>query len=249
MQLTWITFPYGKGYDGTGITIKPLTFGELLAFSRGYSPNLPDVNRFLYLYNMMKARYADQVPLSKLVLPDIAYVMYYTFALSLTPDASWTATYKCECGKENMIDINPADIKFRVYDNVKFRVKLQEAEGELTFSLPTGNDLEKVLSLTTKYKKALPLEVAVLLAGIEEFKQAPNQVEQFVMNSYRRDAYIFMELMDMAASVFQPMKHKCECGNESYVKYADIIQTDFFRLFIYHQQLAHDKDRDAASAS
>lgn len=223
-------------YDFDSVNIIPFTFLDIINYVRDFPKNADEYTKFIARYQILRKKVSN---VEKMYLPDIYYVAYLMFGISINDQIDIQANYDCNhCGTTNKIKIKNTDLKYKKYQNVIFERTFTDGR-ELTFQLPRGFEIEKRIHKIVQLAQGanVPLSVAFLIMGTKDFEVKPVEVYRMITGATHEDAAILMELLEEFTDPIEPYESVCPtCGNTNYVDLYNILETDFFRIFILNSR-------------
>ncbi|MEM4484137.1 MAG: hypothetical protein QXS19_09485 [Candidatus Methanomethylicia archaeon] len=226
------TFPVGSSgvYPFNEVIIRPLNFAGFIQYIRNYPQASDQYTTFLYTYNVVR-NYVTH--LDMLFLPDIYYVFFLFWGISVNKNMEFTITHACDsCGHKNSLSITSADISFKSFDSPIFEVSISGNTYQCKF--PTGEKIRTHLPRLMASGKNYDLDVAFLILSFIEFERRGAEIENLVANASHDD---IVNLLTVLADYIHPPANEyvyacSKCKSRNYVNYYNHLATDFFRVFM-----------------
>jgi len=227
-------------YDFGFVDVYPLTFVDIIDYVRN-RPNssgiIADYEFFMYNMQLMRRKVPQSV---HLLWPDLLYVNYLMWALSVSADFGINISYICNnCRHNNKIRIGLEDIAFKPYGGPGFII--DTPDGQLKGWFRRGAEMEKKISDYVSRARAsiLPFDVAVLMMSLELYDQNPIAAEQFIKEATHDTAYQLLDYYYYITHPIVPISHTCEnpqCGAIREIPIQYILERDFFLVFIDNRE-------------
>lgn len=227
-------------YDFGFVDVHPLTFVDIIDYIRNRPSSTGIIADYeFFMYNMQLMR--RKVPQSgQLLWPDLLYVNYLMWALSVSPDFEINISYTCNnCRHNNKVKVGLEDISFKPYGGPGFII--DTPNGELKGWFRSGAEMEKKISDYVSRARGfiLPFDVAVLMMSLELYDQNPMAAEQFIREATHDTAYQLLDYYYYITHPIMPIIHTCEnpqCGTTREIPIQYILERDFFLVFIDNRE-------------
>jgi len=222
------------------VDVYPLTFVDIIDYIRNRPTSTGIIADYeFFMYNMQLMR--RKVPQSgQLLWPDLLYVNYLMWALSVSADFGINISYTCNnCGHHNKLRVGLEDISFKPYGGPGFII--DTPNGQLKGWFRRGAEMEKKISdyVNRARGSILPFDVAVLMMSLELYDQNPMDAEQFIREATHDTAYQLLDYYYYITHPIMPVIHTCEnpqCGATREIPIQYILERDFFLVFIDNRE-------------
>lgn len=239
----------GYGYPFPSITIKPMTFIEIV----GYLESVPSDKLDRYLFDI-KAVTADDPNINNCYIMDLDYLIFMKKFITVSKDLSLKVTVKCpKCGNKITKYIKLSDITFKAADPMILAGAEVELNGGIyNITAPTVNDFIDVFGNYLRSRKISDLDTIKIISLFKEFNTRPNVMEHAVMNSMYDNITLLLALKDLYFNRTEPIiitcdecssnndEEGCEEGGSVTVSVNDLI-VDFFREIIINNPINENK--------
>lgn len=222
-----------SNYDFPTILISPMKLPQLM----DYEDNLPkdEVLRFIYDIEVLKK---DNENLSKVLIPDIPFLVYLKMAVSISKDLEFTIDVKCDQGHSSNIRLSMDKLEYRWIPTKILDDQFVILGGKkLTVQVPTVDHFMTVVNNCSRSGSTNNLDQMKLIALFKEYDRSPNEVENSVLNATHEDVGTLSQLLELYYSAIKPLKWRCPIceegghGRDLLIK-ADKLHLEPFRLCI-----------------
>lgn len=198
-----------KGIDprSQSLEIKPLTFKELLKYSREQDSAKTDLQKFLVDYNYLKSTLPNWKSIS---LMDLDYVIYRFKKLTISDNKEFNVEHKCsDCGTLNTLYLD--DSRINLSHQIRYDYKGQIVLNNKTYQyeIPTLEFFDSVLTKITRYNKGFELIIIKLISTFPDFNNSPNEIESIVINAVGDDIIRLSVLESMYYDSKININHQC----------------------------------------
>jgi len=227
-------------YDFGFVDVYPLTFVDIIDYVRNRPSSsgiIADYEFFMYNMQLMRRKVPQSV---QLLWPDLLYVNYLMWALSVSADFGINISYICNnCRHNNKIRIGLEDIAFKPYGGPGFII--DTPNGQLKGWFRRGAEMEKKISdyIGRARTSILPFDVAVLMMSLELYDQNPIAAEQFIKEATHETAYQLLDYYYYITHPIVPISHTCEnpqCVTIREIPIQYILERDFFLVFLDNRE-------------
>lgn len=224
------------------VELLPLSFIDIIDYLRTYPSGGSEYDIFMYRYRLSKRKIKE---IDLLYLPDIYYLWYVLFSVSINDNLNIDINYNCpSCGTKNKCSVSHSEVKYKRFDRVDFDFTFSNGR-RIKFKFPTGAQIEKNIAKYSvpKYGFNIPLDVALMIISCELYEKNPLEAENLVLGATGEDAMIMFGVKELMTDVIQDYQHQCKnCGDINLLDLGSILSNDFFRLFVENTRPAKIQD-------
>ncbi len=236
----------GEVYPFDKIEISPMTFYDILYYSRNYNKNATDYIKLIYHLNTGRIKISN---FAELFLPDAYYALLLMYMYSLSDEFEVKFDYVCtQCEEMNEDVFNSYEIKTIEYKGYEFYIHIpaQNEEGESgeknekkrdeihTFKQPKVSEvIDKLPKLFNSTKRNYDLDTALLIISHQNYEVNPYVVEEYIANLTHHKAFVFMSALYLFNEPIKPIEKKCKhCGALNSINVMIKTFDEFFDLFL-----------------
>lgn len=236
----------GYGYDFPSITLRPMTFMDII----GYIESAPTDKLSKYLFDIKWVTH-DDPKINSCYIMDLDYLIFIKKMISVSKDTALSFSVKCpECGSNIDAKVNIKDVLFKAVDPAIMEGATVELNGSMySIKPPTVKEFLDVFSKYLRYRKISDLDTIKLISLIKEFDNSPNKVERDVFGATHDDITALLLLKELYFDRVEPVKLYCQVCNKNKsreerryvtVRINDLI-VDFFREITRSNPITQDK--------
>lgn len=236
----------GYGYSFPSITIKPMTFIEVV----GYLESVPTDKLSKYLFDI-KWLAKDDPNIYNCYVMDLDYLIFMKKIITISNDTTISLSFKCsECGKAINEKILINKLKFKAADDIVLEGADVEINGKV-FSIkpPTVKEFLNVFDKYLRYRKIEDLDTIKLISLVSEFDNNPNAVENIISSATYEGITMLLMLKELYFDRVEPIEISCPHCNEGRKEEERRYQTvridklivDFFRDISENNRLDPNK--------
>ena len=248
MEILTSTLPSGGyGYSFPSVSIKPLTFREIV----DYVGNAPSDPLEKYLFDIRLLTYEDE-RIMDCYLMDLDFLIFYKKLITVSGDMSYNISVKCpSCGRElkKRISIKD-DIHFKQIDpKIMNGAFITLGTHKYETIVPTVRDFLRVFEKYLKYRKIEDLNLIKTISLIKEFDTKGNQIESDILGATHEDVTLLMALRELYFDRVEPVILHCpECEKDlkdeerrGMAVSVESLIVDFFRDLCENSPINGDK--------
>lgn len=248
MEILASTLPSGGyGYSFPSISIRPMTFREIVE----YVENVPSDPLEKYLFDIRLLTREDENIMDCYVM-DLDFLIFFKKLITVSKDMVYTISTKCpKCGKEIKTQISLSeDIHFKQIDEQVMNGAYITLGGHKYETIvPTVRDFLKVFEKYLRFRKIEDLKLIKTISLIKDFEKNGNQIEKDVLGATHEDVTLLLALRELYFDRLEPITLYCpdcdkELNNEERRGMAVSVESlivDFFRDLCNNSPIDGDK--------
>lgn len=206
----------GFGYNFPTITIKPMTFLDVIKYTEDYPKDDDPLIKYLYdLDWVMK----DDDKIKYCYLLDVDFLIFYKKLGTVSSDMSYSFSIKCpKCGKSlNKTLVLDKDIHFKQFDERIMKGAAVKLAGHTYDTIvPTLSEFMSVFNVYLRYRKVTDLKIIKIISLFKDFAgNGSNQIESDILNATHSDITLLLALQDLYFDGVEPITMVCpDCARD-----------------------------------
>lgn len=241
MRITINELP-SRGIDDRSeeININPLTFRDLLTYTRNQESAKDELSKFLVDYNQFKSKVNNWKSIS---LMDLDYLIFRYKKLTVSDDKEFSVELTCEdCGSRNQLYLDSTLINVSKQLRYDYRGSIVLNNKTYTYEVPTLEFFDSVLTKIIKYNKGFELKLIKLITCFPDFKNSPNEIESLVVNAKGDDIIRLSVLYSMYFDSKININHKCKncSGGHWSIEVRSLIDQVFLSMLLSRTDVTNE---------
>lgn len=226
----------GYGYDFSSISLKPMTFLEMVNYMESV-PSSP-IERYLYDIKLITR---EEPLIRKCYVMDLDFLIFFKKLISLSEDLTYDLTFtcpKCKTSIKKKISLD-RDIHFtKIDENIMNGARIELNGHTYDANLPTVDYFMDVLNTVLRYNQIQDLNIIKTLSLVGDFTKEPNKIQDDVLGATHSDITLLIALRNIYFNRVDPVEVFCPKCNEdvssdeerrSETVSVDSLIVDFFR--------------------
>lgn len=222
------------------VNLRPLTFRELLIYTREQESAKDDFSKFIVDYNEFKSKVTNWKSIS---LMDLDYLLFRFKKLTVSDDKEFSVELACsDCGSLNQLYLDSSLINTSQSLRYDYRGSIVLNNKTYTYEVPTLEVFDQVLTKISRYKKGFELKLIRLISCFPDFKNNPNEIESLVVNAKGDDIIRLSVLDSMYFNSKININHKCNncSGGHWSIEVRSLIDQVFLSMLLSRTDVTNE---------